>query len=122
MTPEQKEKHLRTIEKIENMKRPEKWREIRKFVLELHPELIPYERDHIQACKELRQKSTSKTAQSEQGVGRFTMKLFSPVYNALVKLDPELMVEMSGKNHGYQEKIGKDLYDAFPEYRIARNY
>lgn len=120
MTPEQRDKHLRTIEKIEYMKRPEKWREIKKLVLELHPELKAVDDEFAEACKELRLKTESKTASSKTGVMRNTMKIPNYIYQAMVKLDPDLMVEMSGKNNGLQIKIGKQLYKAFPEYRIAR--
>ncbi len=120
MTPEQRAKHLKTIEKIENMKRPDKWREIRKLLFELHPELIPAHDEHMQACKEWRQSSETKTAASKQGDIRNTMKIPNYVYNAIRKLDPDIMVEMSGRNRGHQYLIGKQLYQAFPEYRIAR--
>lgn len=122
MTPEQRDKHLKTIERIENMKRPQKWREIKKFTLELKPWLVQAEHDHSEACKELRQKNGNKHAASKSGVMRNTMLLFSPVYEAMCKLDPEIKIEMSGKNKGDQEQIGKQLYAAFPEWRIARIY
>jgi hypothetical protein len=122
MTPEQREKHLKAIKKIEQAPRPEKWRLIKKLVLELKPWLIPVEHEHAEACKELRLKSENKFAASKSGTMRNSMKLFGPVYTALIKADPELQLEMSGKNKGTQELIGKQLWDAFPEYRICRNY
>ena len=122
MTPEQKDKHLRSIEKIENMKRPEKWREIRKLLFALHPHLAQEDHDFREACKELRQKTESKTASSKSGTMRNTMKIPQFVYDAMVKLDPELMIEMSGRNRQASELIGKQIYNAFPEYRIARKY
>jgi len=120
MTPEQRAKHVRTIEKIENLPRPEKWREIKKLILELHPELVAYDNDFSQACKEWRQNTQSKTAASKGFSLRNTMKLPNYLLDALRKLDPDLDVEMSGRNHGLQLLIGKQLYQAFPEYRIAR--
>jgi hypothetical protein len=122
MTPEQRDKHLKTIEKIEKLKRPEKWREIKKLTLELKPWLKPVEAEHAEACKELRLKNENKHASSKSGVMRNSMKLFGPVYQNMLKLDPELAIELSGKNKGDQELIGKQLYTAFPEYRVARNY
>lgn len=122
LTPEQRQKHLKAIEKIENAKRPEKWKLIKKLTLELKPWLIPLEAEHSEACKELRIKNENKYASSKTGTMRNTMKLFGPVYTAMMKLDPELKAEMSGKNKGLEELIGKQLYKAFPEYRIARLY
>lgn len=122
LTPEQRQKYLKAIEKIENTPRPEKWRLIRKLTLELKPWLVPIETEHSEACKEIRTKNENKYASSKSGTMRNTMKLFGPVYTAMTKLDPELAVEMSGRNKGLEEKIGKQLYDAFPEYRIARLY
>lgn len=121
-TPEQKDKHLKAIEKIETAPRPEKWRQIKKLLLELKPWLVAIEADHAEACKELRQKNENQYASSKSGAMRNSMKLFGPVYSAIIKLDPELHVEMSGKNKGAQELIGKQLWDAFPEYRICRTY
>lgn len=122
LTPEQKQKYLKAIAKIENTPRPEKWRLIKKLTLELKPWLVQVEAGHAEACKELRIKNENKYASSKSGVMRNTMKLFGPVYTSITKLDPEIMVEMSGRNKGLEEKIGKQLYDAFPEYRIARLY
>lgn len=122
MTPELKDKYLKSIEKIEQAQRPDKWRLTKKLILELKPWLVPVEADHAEACKELRLKNENKYASSKSGTMRNSMKLFGPVYSAIIKLDPELHVEMSGKNKGAQELIGKQLWDAFPEYRICRTY
>lgn len=122
MTPEQRVRHVRTIEKIEFMDRPDKWREIKKLVLELHPELVLADKEFSEACKELRQKSESKTASSKGLSIRNTMKLPNWLLDSIRKLDPQINEEMSGKNHGHQILISKQLYNAFPEYRIARNF
>jgi hypothetical protein len=122
MTPEQRAKHLRTIEKIENMKRPEKWRAIRKFLLEVRPDLAAVEKGHCDACKEIRQATESGTAASKQGDIRNTMKIPEFIYQVLCKYDPELMIEMSGRNKGLQVLIAKQLWEAFPDYRIARKF
>lgn len=120
MTAEQREKHIRTIEKIELTPRPQKWREIKKLVLDLHPELRGPDQEFSQACKELRQATVSKTASSKTGNMRNSMKLPNYIYRAMTQLDPELVIEMSGRNHGHQKIIGDQLWKAFPEYRIAR--
>lgn len=122
MTPEQRQKHLQTIEKIELMPRPRKWRETRKLLLELRPDLSTKEAEFRQACKEIRQAQTSKTAASKSLNLRNTMKIPDYVLDALRRFDPDLNEEMSGRNHGDQWRISKQLYDAFPEYRIARNW
>jgi hypothetical protein len=122
MTPELKDKYLKTIEKIEQTPRPAKWKLIKKLTLELKPWLVPAEADHAEACKEIRQKNDNQYASSQSGVMRNSMKLFGPVYMSIVKLDPEITVEMSGRNQDSQAKIGKQLWDAFPEYRICRTY
>lgn len=122
MTPEQREKHLKTIDKIQSLPRPEKWQEIRKLLFALHPELIPIDTEFKEACKEMRQKNESKTASSKSGSIRNTMKIPQFVYEAMIKLDPDLLADMSGRNKNADEIIGKHLYKAFPEYRIARIY
>lgn len=121
MTPEQREKHLNTIEKIEGMKRPIKWREIKKFLLSLHPEFIPIDKGFCEAVKEIREVST-QTASTKSGELRQTMKIPQYIYNAINALDPEVLTESSGKNKGLQQIIGKELWKAFPEYRIARTW
>ncbi|UOF78008.1 hypothetical protein [Caudoviricetes sp.] len=122
MTPEQRQKYLNRIEQIEHMQRPDKWKAIRKLVLELNPELKKADDEFSQACKEWRQASASQTGASQQLNIRNTMKLPDWLYPQLIKFDPELKVEMSGRNHGHQLLIGKQLYKAFPEYRIARSF
>jgi len=122
LTPEQKDKYLRSIAKIEQMKRPEKWQAIKKLTLEMKPWLKQEEKEFSEACKELRLKNENKYASSKSGAMRNSMKLYGPVYFNLIKLDPDLMAEQSGRNKGDQEKIGKQLWQAFPEWRIARKY
>lgn len=121
MTPEQRQKYIKAIERIENAPRPEKWRLTKQFILELKPWLVEDERQHCEACTELRQAS-NKYAASKSGEMRNTMKLYGPVYSAMVKLDPELAIEMKGRNNASAALIGKQIWEAFPEYRIARNY
>ena len=122
MTPEQRTKYLKTIEKIENLDRPKKWRETKKLLFELKPWLKDLDDQHSAACKELRLKVENKNASSKSGDMRSSMKIFLPVYNAIIKLDPDLKIEMSGRNNGVQQLIGKQLWDAFPEYRTCRTY
>jgi len=110
MTPEQREKHLKAIDRIETASRPEKWYLTRKLLFELKPWLVENEAQHIQACKELRAAS-EKFAASKSGTMRNSMKLYGPVYTTLTKLDPELKQEMgSYKNgqccHGGQNNSG----------------
>lgn len=101
------------------MKRPEKWIAIRAFTLSLHPELKKIDDDFCQAVKEIREQS-NKTASSESGVMRNTMKIPQYIYSAIRNMDADIMQEMSGKNKGYQQLIGEQLYKAFPMYRVAR--
>lgn len=122
LTPEQEYKYIRAIENIELAQRPEKWKLIKKLTLELHPQLAKLEAEHSEACKELRIKNKDKHASSKSGTMRNTMKMFGPILIAMYKLDPQFKIEMSGKNKGLEELAGKQLYDAFPEYRIARAY
>lgn len=121
MTPEQREKYLKAIERIETMKRPEKWRAIRKLYLALWPELVAADQAHCEALKEYRN-AVNATNSSKSLSMRGSMKIPLYVYNALKVLDPELQIEWSGKNKGLQEKINKQLWLAFPEYRASRKY
>lgn len=122
LTPEQKAKYVKAIEQIEMAPRPEKWRLTKKFLLDLKPWLVEAEKEHCEACKEIREASQDKYAASKTGVMRNSMKLFGPVYSALIKLDPELKIELNATNKNTTPLIGKQLWEAFPEYRIARNY
>lgn len=119
MTPEQHDKHLRTIERIENLPRPAKWREIRKFVFELHPAFKEDDKQLMQICKEMRQASKSRVGASQQGDLRHLVKLPPFLYQALITLDKDFTLEQSGRNRGHQLLIGEQLWKAFPEYRIA---
>lgn len=121
MTPEQKQKHLRAIEKIESTSRPAKWRLIKELTFALHPSFVPIDKDFCEAVKELRQAS-NKTASSASGDMRNTMKIPQYIYEALRTLDEDFMKEASGRNGGSQEQLGNLLYKAFPEYRVARQY
>lgn len=122
LDPQQRAKYIKAIEKIESTPRPEKWRLIKKLVLDLKPWYKPLEHDHAQACKELRLKTEDAFAASKSGAMRNSMKIFAPVLTGMMKLDPDLTIEWSGKNQGDQEKVGKQLWDAFPEYRTSRKW
>lgn len=122
ISPAQRDKFLKSIEKIELADRPEKWRLIKKFTFDLKPWLKDEEAAHSEACKELRQKNENKYAASKSGTMRETMKLYNPVYQNLIRLDPELSVELSGRVKDADKFIGKQLWDAFPEWRISRTY
>jgi hypothetical protein len=122
LTPEQRVKYVKAIERIELAPRPEKWRLTKQLILELKPWLVDEERQHCDACKEIRQASQDKYAASQTGVMRNSMKLYGPVYAAMVKLDHELKTELNASNKFTTPLIGKQLWEAFPEYRIARNY
>jgi len=122
LTPEQREKQLKAIEKIEMAPRPEKWRLIKDFTLEIKPWLKELEHGHSAACKELRLKNENKFAASKSGTMRNSMKLFGPVYQNIIRLDPSFQTEMSGKNKGDQQKAMKQLWDAFPEWRVCREF
>lgn len=121
MTPEQREKHLKAIEKIESLPRPAKWKEIRKFVLALHPELKIPEAEHRQACQELRE-GRNEFGASKSMTMRSAMSLYGPVYDAINVLDPDIRDEMAGRNKGQQEILLKNLWRAFPEYRTSRTW
>lgn len=103
------------------MKRPAKWRAIKKLYLSLWPELAQADKDHCDALREYRE-SSNALASTESLSMRNTMKIPTYVYNALKVMDPELQAEWSGKNRGLQEKINKQLWLAFPEYRASRKY
>jgi len=121
-TPEQKAKHISAIEKIESLPRPAKWKAIRAFTFELHPELKQIDHDFCEAVKELRE-NNNKTSSSKSGAMRNTMKIPQYIYDAIRNLDADLLTETSGtKNVGYQDQIGEQLYKAFPMYRVARIY
>lgn len=121
MTPEQRQKYIKAIERIENAPRPEKWRLTKQLILELKPWLVENEKEHCDACKELREAS-DKFAASKSGELRHSMMIYGPVFTAMRKIDPDLNVEMRAKNNASAALIGKQIWEAFPEYRIARNY
>lgn len=121
-TPEQHQKYLKALERIELAGRPEKWRLARKLLFELKPWLVAEEHDHNEACKEIRLKNADKYAASKSLTMSNKMKLYGPVYSTIIKIDPDLKGALSGTNKGLQAEIGKQLWDAFPEYRICRNY
>ena len=117
---------LKEIERIENLpNRADRWRAIRQFYFALHPEVIPTEVRFVEACREMREADNENlTAASKSGSMRNTMKIPQYIYDALISFDPELLLEISGKNAagGGQDHIQKQLYDVFPMYRIARKW
>lgn len=121
LTPEQRDKYLKALEKIELADRPEKWRLTKKFILDLKPWLVEAEKEHCEAVKELRDLS-NKHAASKSGTMRNSMKIFGPVLIAMFKTDPDLRAEMGASSKGSSPLIGKQLWEAFPEYRVSRSY
>lgn len=118
-----RQQQLDEIERIENLPRPHIWRATKDFVLRLHPEFRDIDRQFVEACREIREADlTNKTASSKSGSMRNTMKIPQFIYEALIAMDPPLLEDISGKNGEAAAMMGKKLYNAFPEYRIARAY
>lgn len=122
-TTNPRHQQLQEIERIENLPRPRRWVETKTFLLRLRPDLAPVDRGFVEACKDLREKSTTNiTAASKSGSMRNTMKLPQYLYEALLAMDPQLATDLGGQQGEAAANMGKQLYNAFPEYRIARKY
>ncbi len=118
-----RQQQLDEIARIEGLARPHNWQAARDFYLKLHPEFKLYEKEFIEACKELRFADNNvTTGATKSGSMRNTMKIPPYVYRSMQMFDKDLQQDLSGKNGNDLEKISKQLWKAFPEYQIARAF
>lgn len=114
---------IKRIEYIEGMPSgPERWKEIRKFYFELHPEHIEL---HTGFCKEVREMRENEklklTGASKSGELRHALSVPEFVWRAWEALDPTFFDANKSKS-GEQESQTKKIYKAFPEYRASEAY
>lgn len=97
-------------------------REIKKLLFRIHPAFIYPDQQHCEAVAEIRNSLPfNDFKESEQKSMRHLFKIPEYIWHAL-KADPEFYKLQNENGKDDARKLHKALWDAFPEYRVARRF
>jgi len=106
------------IRRIEALPLEQRWRAIKVLLLKVKPELVPLDREFVQAVREERELNMlNQTGASKSGSTRALYSMPQYLYAALHVIDKDFtrMQEDKENNKALNRKIAK----VFPEYCLA---
>jgi hypothetical protein len=113
---------LKHIENIEAIAVPvDRYRAIKKFLLEINPKIKAYDDAFIEGIKVERANQLKDTGASKDNHMRSLLDLPTYIYEAIILADNEFnhAVNLS-HDIELEKKAWRDVAKAFPEYRIAK--
>lgn len=97
-------------------------REIKKLLFKIHPAFAYPDSQHCEAVTDIRHSLPFNDFKaSEQKSMRHLFKIPEYIWHAL-KADPEFYKLQNSSEKDDARKLHKALWDAFPEYRVARRF
>ena len=107
------------VERIEALPQTQRWREIKRLLFRVKPELIEVDRQFIEALKEERQMDMlSETGSSKSGSTRRLYSMPQYMYAMLHLIDPEFTKLQDDQETS--KKTNLKVAEVFPEYRLAQ--
>jgi hypothetical protein len=107
---------------IQNLPLPARLRSIKKLLFKIHPDFKYPDAQHCAAVADIRDANPfNDFQQSEQKSMRHLFKIPEYIWHAL-KADMEFDRLQGSNEKNDVVKLHKALWDAFPEYRVARKY
>jgi hypothetical protein len=109
----------REVARIEGLPQAQRWREIKKLLLKVKPDLVPLDKDFVQQIREEREHNMlSETGASKSGSTRALYSMPQYLYAALHILDPDFTKLQEDPETS--KEINLKLAKVFPEYCLAR--
>lgn len=109
----------REVARIEALPQTQRWREIKKLLLRVKPELKPLDDQFIQQIREERETNMlTDTGASKSGSTRALYSMPQYLYATLHILDPEFTKLQEDPNTS--KEVNRKLARVFPEYCLAR--
>lgn len=125
--PEQlsRDKQIKRIAAIQNMKPPKQWLAAKEFALDVNPELRAEHAVHMKELETLREEQDNDEARSAGGTLRFTLSMPMTILAAIRAFDPNFMMYDKRDKSKYKTKRStnaesRKLMRLFPEYKIPR--
>lgn len=107
------------LARIEGLPQVQRWREIKKLLMKLKPELVPLDKQFIRQIQEEREMDMlSDTGASKSGSTRKLYSMPQYLYAALHVLDPDFTKLQ--ENPETSKDLNRKLAKVFPEYALAR--
>lgn len=108
----------REVERIEGLPQMERWREIKKLLFKVKPELKAIDQQYCEAISEERNFNMLKaTGASESGSTRRLYSMPQYMYAMLTLIDPEFTKLSEDKDTA--KALHRKVARAFPEYCLA---
>lgn len=105
---------------IESLPQAERWKEIKKLMLDLHPDLREADRYFCEDVARTRNEQLFKdTGASKSGDTRQLISLPDFLYQAFRVADPDFEPTQTSKDPNVVKKLYYKLWEVFPEYRVA---
>lgn len=114
-------------EKIMEMPRVQRWKNIRVLLFKIHPDFVEPDNQHCAAVRELREMHNFDEFGSNNSAGfksarmRHLFKIPTYVWHAL-RTDKEFERLQLSSDESDIKTLHQSLWDAFPMYRAARKY
>lgn len=107
------------VARIEGLPQAQRWREIKKLLFKVKPDLIPLDKQFCDQIREERETNMlSDTGASKSGSTRALYSMPQYLYAALHVLDPEFTKLQEDQETS--KAINRKLAQVFPEYALAR--
>ena len=111
---------IEMIKRLQELPRPQKWRDTREFVLNTNPKASYADHKFIESVNKERNALLKDTGASKTGDSRYLLSMPDFIYAALIAIDPDLQDELNDPDRLVSNKAWNRLANAFPEYRVAR--
>lgn len=120
-----KQKRLKQIASIQNMKGARQWKAAKEFALEVNPELRAENAIHMKELETLREEQDNDEARSAGGTLRFAVSIPATIVNVIRQFDPNFLIYDKHDKSKYKTKRSSNrearvLMKVFPEYKIPR--
>ena len=120
-----REKHLKQVGKILNMKGAAQWKAAKEFALETNPALRAEHAQHMVELETIRESQDRDDASSADGTIKFALSIPSSIVTVIRSFDPEFMFYDKHDKTKYATKRSSNrearmLMRVFPEYKIPR--
>jgi len=107
------------VERIEGLPQTQRWREIKRLLFTVKPELIEVDRQFVEALREERQMDMlTETGSSKSGSTRRLYSMPQYMYAMLHLIDPEFTKLQDDPETS--KKTNLKVAEVFPEYRLAQ--
>ena len=107
------------VERVRSLPQAQRWRETKRLLFKVKPDLVELDKGHCEALKEEREMDMlSSTGASKSGAVRRLYSMPQYMYAMLHLIDPEFTKLQEDPDTSYKTNI--KVAEVFPEYRLCQ--